>query len=180
MKLIRGMALVLVLIGSGWAAAQEAWPKPGPEHEALKALTGEWDALVKCTGPDGKVEESTGTYSAKLDVGGYFLITEFKGKMLGMDFHGRGINGYDPFQKKYTGVWVDSMSPGLYKVEGSFDKEGRVLTEKMEGPGPDGTPMKFRLTSEIKGKDTFVQKLYMADPDGKEMMGIETTYTRKK
>jgi hypothetical protein len=163
------------------AAAQEfAWPKPGPEQEALKQLAGEWDAVVKCTGPDGQPQESTGTYSAKLDVGGYFLITEFKGKMLGMDFHGRGINGYDPFKKKYTGTWVDSMSPSLYSVEGEFDKAGKVLTEKMEGPNPEGKPMKMRMVTELKDKNTFVQKMYMTGPDGKEMLGMETTYTRKK
>lgn len=170
----------MVLVAGSVAAAQEAWPKPGPEHEALKQLAGDWDAKVKCTTPDGEVQESTGTYSAKLDVGGYFLITEFKGKMLGMDFQGRGINGYDPFKKKYLGAWVDSMSPSIYHIEGEFDKAGKVFTEKMEGPGPDGTPMKFRMITEIKGKDTLVQKMYMAGPDGKEMMGMETTYTRKK
>jgi hypothetical protein len=180
MKLVHGMTLSLVLVVGSLAAAQEAWPKPGPEHEALKQLAGNWDAKIKCTTPDGEVSESTGTYTAKIDVGGYFLVTDFKGKMMGMDFQGHGINGYDPYKKKYTGTWVDSMSPALYSVEGEFDKAGKLFTEKMEGPAPDGTPMKFRMTTEIKDPNTLVQKMYMQGPDGKEMLGMETTYTRKK
>jgi len=170
---------VMVLVGS-LAAAQEALPKPGPEHEALKQLAGEWNAVIKTTTPDGQVAESAGEYSAKLDVGGLFLITEFKGKLIGLDFHGRGINGYDPFQKKYTGVWVDSMSPSIYKVEGEFDKAGKLFSEKMEGHAPDGTQLKFRMTTQIKDKNTLLQKMYMTGADGKEMLGMETTYTRKK
>lgn len=180
MKIVPSLAMAMVLAAAAVSVGQEAFPKPGPEHEQLKQLVGEWDALVKCTTPDGEVQESTAVYSAKLDVGGYFLVTEFKGKLMGMDFHGRGINGYDPFKKKYLGVWVDSMSPSLYQVEGSFDKAGKVLTENMEGPDPQGKPMKFRMITEVKEKDRLVQTMYMTGPDGKEMKGMETVYTRKK
>lgn len=180
MKSVQTLALAIVVAAAAVSAAQEAWPKPGPEHDLLKQFVGEWDAKMTCFLPGSDVQESTGSFAAKLDVGGYFLVTEYKGKLMGMDFHGRGISGYDPFKKKYAGVWVDSMSPSLYQVEGSFDKAGKVLTENMTGPDPEGKPMKFRMTTEIKDKDKFLQTMYMTGPDGEEMKGMETVYTRKK
>lgn len=174
------VALALVVFAAG-ARAQEA-PKPGPEHEQLKALVGDWDAQVKFyMKPGEKPEESKGEYTARLDVGGFFLTTEFKGQPFGgMKFHGRGLTGYDPFKKKYVGVWVDSMSPAIFSSEGEFDKQGKVYKETMQGPGPDGKVMKMKMTTEIKDKDHVVFKLFNPGEDGKDVLMMEIGYTRKK
>ncbi len=182
MKTIRLASLIaagLVLLAGG-APAQD-FPKPGVEHEQLKQMTGLWDAHVKCTFEPGKSpQESKGGYTGKLDVGGYFLVTEFKGEILGKPFQGRGLTGYDPFKKKYVGVWVDSMSPALYTMEGAFDKSGKVFTEIMDGPDPQGKPMKMRATTEIKGQDQMHFQMHVRGPDGKESLIMEIAYTRKK
>lgn len=162
------------------AAAQE-FPKPGPEHAALKAMTGEWDGKVKFYfDPSSPPMESTGTFSAKLDVGGFFLFTDYKGDMAGAPFHGRGTTGYDPFKKKYVGTWVDSMSPAIYNVEGSFDESGKTFSESMSGPGPDGTPMKFRMVTQVADADHMTFTMFMIGADGKDTKLMETAYTRKK
>src|SRR5262245_39324125 len=97
-------SVALFLISSG-ARAQDM-PKPGPEHDKLKQFVGTWDAHVKTTFEPGKpAQESKGIYTAKLDVGGFFLITDFKGEIMGAKFHGHGMSGYDPHKKKYIGVW---------------------------------------------------------------------------
>ncbi len=175
------LAASAVLILSMGGAPGQDWPKPGPEHEQLQQLAGVWDAQVKFFAEPGKPpQESKGEYTGKMDVGGFFLATEFKGQMLGSAFHGRGLTGYDPFKKKYVGTWVDSMSPAFYHSEGAFDKSGKIYTETMVGPDPTGKPMKMHMITEIKNKDQMVFTMSAPGKDGKVALVMEVTYTRKK
>jgi hypothetical protein len=172
-------AVVLVLLAAGTQA--QDFPKPGAEHEQLKQMTGVWDAHVKCTFEPGKSpQESKGVFKAKMDLGGFFLMTEFKGELGGQPFQGHGVTGYDPFKKKYVGIWVDSMSPAIYTTDGAFDKSGRVFTETLEGPDPKGKPMKMRAITQIKDKDHMHFQMHLRGEDGKESLMMEIAYTRKK
>jgi hypothetical protein len=173
-------ALVALVLFAADTRAQD-YPKPGPEQERLKQLVGTWDAVIKCSMEPGKApQESKGMSKSSMGLGGFFLISEFKGEMFGHTFEGRSITGYDPYKKKYTGVWVDSMSPSLYATEGSFDKSGKVFTEIMEGAGPDGKPMKMRCTTTVKDANHMHFQLYAPGQDGKEALMMEIAYTRKK
>src|SRR5439155_14359917 len=168
---------VALLLTAGTARAQ--FPKPGSEHELLKQMEGSWSAKVKMYMEPGKDPmESTAEYTSKMEVGGLFLVGEVKGKMFDNEFHARSITGYDTFKKKYTGTWVDNMSPALYALEGAFDKSGKVYTEVMEGPNPgDGKTMKMRMVTEIKDKDNFHTKMYGTPPCAeKEMLVMELAY----
>jgi hypothetical protein len=156
------------------AIAQEI-PKPGPEHQKLKELEGTWDATVRM-GPD----ESKGVARWKMDLGGLWLASEFEGEFAGMKFKGKGFDGYDPVKKKYVSVWVDSMSTSPMLSEGTFDKEGKVLTMVGEGPGPDGKPTKYRMTTEQKDQDTIEWTMFAPGPDGKEGPMFSITYKRRK
>ena len=75
-------------------------PQPGPEHEHFKQLVGTWDATVKTSFGPG---ESKGTMVYKLDVGGLWLVGNFKSDFGGMPFQGKGLDTYDPVTKKYVG-----------------------------------------------------------------------------
>lgn len=160
--------------------AQEEYPKPGPEHDLLKQMTGEWDAKMTCNfpGTEGAIE-TTGSYNAKMDVGGFFLIGDFKSEFFGQPFKGHSITGYNQFEKKYTGVWVDSMGPFLYNTTAEFSKDGKTYTEKMNGPGPDGKPINFRSVIEIKDDDHMQMTMYMIGEDDKESQMMKIDYTRK-
>ncbi len=174
------MLVVSGLVLSTMVRAQDM-PKPGPEHAKLKETAGAWNAVIKSTFEPGKPpHESKGEYMAKLDVGGFFLITEFKASFGGVPFHGRGITGYDPYKKKYVGVWVDSMSPGIFRSEGVYDKTGKILTEMMEGPDPKGKIMKMRSVTEMKDADHMTFRMYAQGENGKEALMMEIAYTRKK
>lgn len=168
-------AVACSIFASGLAAQEPA--KPSPEHAHFKQLAGEWAVKIKCHVPEKGMQESEGAQSSKLELGGLFLTTEFKGKLGDMPFEGRGINAYDPHQKKYTGVWVDTMSPALYHTEGEWDKAGKTFTEAMTGPGPDGKPMKLKMVTEVKDADHVVMKMMMADQTDPMM---EMHLSRKK
>jgi hypothetical protein len=150
-------------------------PQPGPEHQKLKELEGTWDAVIKMG--EG---ESKGTTVWKMELGGLWLVSEFQGEVGGQKFSGRGFDGYDPIKKKYVAVWIDSMSNSPMVSEGSYDKDGKVLTMTGEGPGPDGNPTKYKMTTEHKDKDTLFWTMYGPGPDGKEAPMFTITYKRRK
>lgn len=178
MKTIRTLSAALAFVALASGAQAQEFPKPSPEHELLKQMAGLWDAHIKCSMP--KPQESKGVFTANMDLGGFFLVTEFKGQLGELPFQGRGLTGYDPFKKKYVGTWVDSMGPGIYHSEGAWDKAGKVFTETMEGPCPKGMPMKMRAVTQVKDSNHMQFQMYMRGDDGKETLMMEIAYTRKK
>jgi hypothetical protein len=173
MNAIRCLSLVVIaaIVAAPTVFAQEP-PKPGPEHELLKKMEGTWDASMSVAGMDAK-----GTMVYKMDLGGLWLTSTFEGEFGGQKFKGRGFDSYDGAKKKYVGVWVDSMSTSPMTMEGTYDKEKKVLTTTGEGPGMDGKPTKYKSEVELKDDDNMVMKMYMGD--GKEPAFV-ITYKRKK
>src|SRR6516162_7980786 len=78
------------------AAVAKEPPKPGPEHAQLKRAEGTWEATVKFEGG-----ESKGTMTYKMELGGLWLVGDFKGDFQGQKFTGKGLDTYDPVKKKY-------------------------------------------------------------------------------
>jgi hypothetical protein len=143
--------------------------------DKLKELVGTWDAVIK-TGP----QESKGTVIYKLELGGLWLVSDFQGEFEGQKFTGKGLDSYDPIKKKYVSVWVDSMSTSPLFAEGTFDKEGKIMTMNGEGPGMDGKPMKVKMITEYRDKDNLVWTMFGPGPDGKEGPMFSITYKRRK
>lgn len=156
-------------------ARAQAPIKPGPEHEKLKQLEGTWEATIKPVGGS----ESKGTATYKMEVGGLWLVSDFKSDFGGMPFQGKGLDSYDPLTKKYVSVWVDSMSGMPMVMQGEYDKAGKVLTLAGEGRGPDGKMMKMKSITEMKGKDAMVFILQGSGPDGKDATFRTIDYKRK-
>jgi hypothetical protein len=164
--------------GSG---QQFTLPRPNPAHELLKKQAGVWDAAVEeTTEPGAPPKVSKGIETNTLACGGLWLITEFKGEMMGQPFQGHGVTGYDPVKKKYTGIWVDGMSPALGIVEGTYDKAAKTMTFNYEGHDPDGNPIKMKMATVWKGEDSRAWTAYMVGEDGKEIPMLTINYKRRK
>lgn len=138
-------------------------------------MEGTWDATIK-SGND----ESKGKMTCKMDLGGLWLVTEFEGSFGDMKFQGRGFDGYDPMNKKYVSVWVDSMSFRPMNMEGTYDEEKKTLTMKGEAMGPDGKPAKHKLVTHMKDNDHHTMTMFVTSPDGEEMEIMTVDYTREK
>jgi hypothetical protein len=117
---------------------------------------------------------------AKLDLGGYFLHREFRVDLdfKALAFHGYGLTGYDPFQRKYLGVWADSGSPALYLTEGSFNAAGDVYTETSRGPDPTGKPLVMRMVTTLRGRDRLPLQMYRIEEGGTETLITEMDHVR--
>jgi hypothetical protein len=177
MKSLRVVTVLCALVAllATAVSAQPPSAKPTPELQRLKQLEGTWDATVKMG--EG---ESKGTMVYKMDVGGLWLVSNFKANLGGQPFQGKGMDGYDPMKKKYVGVWVDSMSPTLMIFEGNFDQTGKVFTQFGEGPGMDGRMTKFKSVTKREGPDTMVFTMSSPDQNGKEQTMLTITYKRQK
>ena len=173
MKMVRCLcAFVLAAVLAAPAVQAQEGPKPGPEHEVLKKLVGNWDLVMKFGGMETK-----GKVTYKMDLGGLWLTSELESELFGAKFQGRSLDSYDATKKKYVGIWVDSMSTSPMVMEGTYDAAKKTLTMSGEGPGMDGKPTKYKSTSEMPDDDTINFTMYVGD--GKDP-AFTITYKRKK
>jgi len=166
-----GAAALVAALATPAVRAQEP-PKPGPEHELLKKMEGDWDLVMKFGGG-----ESKGTVKYKMELGGLWLAGSLESELFGTKFQGKSLDTYDAAKKKYIGVWADSMGTQPLLMEGTYDKEKKELTMIGDGPGMDGKPTKYKSVSTMPNDDTINFTMYIGD--GKEP-AFTIVYTRKK
>ena len=173
MKTVRWFcALALVAFAAPTVSAQPETAKPGPEHEMLKKLEGNWDLVMKAGGMEHK-----GTMVYKMELGGLWLHGSMSSDLGGEKFYGKGMDTYDAKKKKYVTYWFDSMATTPMMFEGGFDKDKKELTMIGEGPGLDGKPAKWKSVTTFPDADTINFSMYVADV--KDPM-FTITYKRKK
>ena len=176
MGLIAGLCALPTLAQEG----MPEMPKPTAEHAMLAKDAGEWDAAVKMwMDPSQPATESKGTEKVSM-IGPFWQVSRYKGSMMGQEFTGLGMVGWDASKKHYITSWIDSMTPSISHGTGSYDAATRTFTGTMDGMGPDGKPVKMSQKTVWKGDDTRVFTMGMPGPDGKEFTTMEITYTRKK
>ena len=95
--------------------------------------------------------------------------------MMGQPFVGMAIDGYDRQQKKYTSVWVDSMTDQTLLMTGTADANG-VITYTAKGHCPM-TGKECAMTSVLtpRGDGSFTFEM---QKDGAVCMRLD--YTRAK
>lgn len=173
--MFRSILVLSALVFATTSCVAQDFPKPGPEHAQIAELAGEWDAVMEMGGQKSKCKASY-----KVACNGMWVVSDFEGDLGGIPFKGHGIDGYDGQKKKYTGLWVDSMSTAPLIMEGDYDAAGKVLTMSGTSVGPDGKPQKFRTTTEMSGKDKMTFKMSMVSAEGKDEQAFTIEYTRKK
>jgi hypothetical protein len=181
MKKLAIFSLVSLLVVACQSRAQEL-PAPQKEHEWLKQLVGEWDTEGEMhIAPGADPIKSTGTDTARM-LGGFWLVSEVKGDVMGTSVEARLTLGYDAKKKKYVGTWIDSMTNYMWNYEGSVDDTGKILTLNTEGPGFQGGDKltKFKEVIEVKNKDerTFTSSYQGEDGAWTQLMTVK--YRRKK
>lgn len=87
--------------------------------------------------------------------------------------------GYDPMKKKYTSIWVDSMSYTMTTMTGTYDEATKTYTGLGESMGPGGEIEKMKEVTVDKDSDTRVFTMYKM-LDGKESPLFTITYKRRK
>jgi hypothetical protein len=164
-------------------AMMEAWQRamtPGPEHNALAKMAGEFDLTVRMSmEPGAEPVESKATALRKMILGGRYLEETVHGTMMGEPFEGRGVTGYDNVTGKWWGTWIDNMSTGLMTSHGEWDDEAGTGTFWGESTDPmSGEVQKSRtVVRRLAGGDEHME-VYMITPQG-EVKSMEILYDRK-
>jgi hypothetical protein len=166
-------------------AAQEMPPKPTAEHKIVTADEGTWDATAKSyqNGPDSEPVVSKGVEVNRIVTGGLWLSSIYKGDFGGIAFEGHGNFGYDPGKKKYVGTWIDSMSPSLIVLEGTYNPETKTMTYVGDVGSPtDSTKVTYKMVTTAKSDSSRIFTLYMTGTQtgGKEAKIMQTEYTKRK
>ncbi len=151
-------------------------PKVLEEHRKLKALAGAWTGKEKMhPSPwDPQGGPATGRIEGRMDLDGFFLITEYVQERNGqVSYRGHGVFGWDPYEKCYTMHWFDSIgTPVPSPARGTW--KGDTLS--FEQKSPMGL---HRYTYELKGDGRYAFRIDHSQ-DGKQWVPfMEGTYTRR-
>ena len=162
-------------------AAYEKASEPAPQHKQLQKMVGKWNlALKSWMDPKAPPMESTGTAEGKSLMGDRYVQTAVTSNFMGKPFSGMSLTGYDKTKKKFVGTWIDSMSTGIMRSEGTADEAGKTWTSQMVGTDPlTGKESKMKIVGKWETDDKLVEEFYERK-GGKEVKTMEITYTRAK
>lgn len=115
-------------------AMMEAWiasMTPGEAHRVMDRLAGTWNTRTRMWwGGEGNGDpmESEGTSVVEWILDGRFLEERNQGTLMGQPITGRGIYGFDNNKKKYTAMWIDTMTTSMLISEGTLSRDGDIIT----------------------------------------------------
>ena len=160
---------------SARAARVMALAQPGPEHERLAALAGEWDVTYEMAGGvhiDARVQN-------RMILGGRFLESRVTGASGGMPFESLHIMGFDRGPGVYTAVGFDTFGTFYVTAAGPWDadRNGAVLSGSYNDP-VTGHAHEYEFIWTVHGPDRFTWDIVFLD-DGARQTVMEGTYGRR-
>lgn len=175
-----GVAVLSLMLSYQSLSAQEL-PQPSVQHQQLAREVGVWDAKSKTWMAPG-TEPVLGTATeTNTMLGGFWLLSEYKGDFQGTPFTGRSQLGYDVETEEYILTWIDSMAPALLIARGAYDVPTHTLT--LEGEGTDwmtGEPKLIKMVTIYKDDNHKLFEIYEA-PVGSDDWNktLEIDYTKR-
>ena len=166
--------------GDADMAAMMKAASPGPEHERLAKMAGDWTFTnTMWMAPGQPPMQSTGTMHAETQMDGRYVVADWHGDFMGQPFHGRGTSAYNNVAKRYEDTWVDNMGTGIMYSTGTCDAKGVCTTSGDTWDPMSGQKMTMRSVMSWSGDNSFKTEMYAPGPDGKEMKMMEIVATRK-
>ncbi len=152
-------------------------PQPTEQHRLVLGGVGTWN--VDCTYWMGPQEMKCRAKETVEAVGGFWTVSRFESDFMGMPFVGRCTLGWDGMANEFVGVWVDSMSPHMFAMRGTFDAAKHVLTMKARGPNMQtGEMTDFRMVTTFRDADHFAFDMFMALPGADDVHVFHYEYER--
>lgn len=154
---------------------------PGDMHKMLAAHIGTWNAKTTYwMAPGGEPTVSDATSTGEMIMGGRYLMSKFKGNMMGMPFEGMSIEGYDNATKMFNSTWVDNFGTGIMLMTGKYDESAKqiVYTGKTVDPMA-GNYVDVRQIVKYNSDGSMTMEMYGPGTDGKEFKTMEITFTKQ-
>ncbi len=154
---------------------------PGPAHEKLGKLVGEWTTKSKLTAAGAPAEETEGKSKFLTVLGGRFLHEEHQGTMMGMPLQSAKLVGYNNGSKKYEAVWTYTLGTGMMTMTGASDDNGKTIKFDAAWDNAIGMRETIKIIYTFVDDDNFTITMGGGKmPDGSDGPEMEMTYTRKK
>ncbi|HEY3245892.1 MAG TPA: DUF1579 domain-containing protein [Phycisphaerae bacterium] len=153
--------------------------KLAKEHETLKLLAGNWKTQTKVWMGPGDPDISSGTFTAKLILGGRWLAGDYGGTFNGKPFEGFSLWGYNKEEQKFINIWCSTMGTAPIIAQGTADPTGKIITLSCTQECPmDHTMKTTRSVTTIKSPNEILFEMFEPGPDGKEVKMLEVTYAK--
>ncbi len=153
---------------------------PGEMHKMLASQVGVWTAeMTMWEDEKSPAQKNTGTCENKMILGGRYLQSTNRSKMMGMDFEGIGTLAYDNGTKKFINTWMDNMGTGVMIMEGQYDTATHTLS--LKGTWDDPSKGKMDVREVCKYPDSKHQEMEMWGnvAGGKEYKWMEMKMVKK-
>ena len=154
---------------------------PGPAHEKLAKLAGDWTSKSTLSFPGAQAEATEGTSKIMVVMDGRFIQQEDTGTMMGTPFKSAHLMGYNNGSKKYEAVWTYTLGTSMLMMTGTSDDDGRTIKCSAAFENEIGATEKLNVTYNFADADHFTVILDGGKmPDGSPGPVMEMVYTRKK
>lgn len=144
--------------------------QPGPEHDALTKMVGDWDMSAKMTMPpmpgmDGMPPmESKAKTKQELVLGGRFIRSVAKGSMMGQPVESLSYLGYDRRHDEYVTVGFDTMGTYFVTARGKRGEDGIIRMHGTDDDGFGGQEYTFEIDD--SDEDNIVTKVLFSKMGG--------------
>ena len=156
---------------------------PGPEHQVMDNMVGDFQATVQYwPAPGGEAITSTGTSKNTWALGGRFLQSDYVGTMMGQTFFGFGQLGFDKVRGQYVGYWIDSTSTQMMNIStGTASLNGKSITLRRVTPDAmTGKTIEMKEVLTIKDNNNHEWEMWGHGADGTYYRQAYIVYSRKK
>ncbi len=155
--------------------------QPGAGHKRLEVFIGNWKAVTQIWHfPGDPPATQKGTISNFWMLDGRFVGQEYKSRGIEPQFQGLGAIGFDNVTKKYTVVWLDSMSTSMVTEQGECDDTGREFTfHGTHSDADTGTLVATKTVVRFIDTDHYVHEAFRVDANGASSKTLQVMYARK-
>ncbi len=162
-------------------AARMEYMTPREPHQMMAAKAGEYAVTGEMWQmPDAPPMPFEGSSRLESIMDGRYLVEKFEGDFMGMPFEGMGISGFDNLTETYVGAWIDNMSTGILRSEGTPSGDGKIIHYTMDHPDfLKGTYKKTTMVEKTQDADHFTVVFYNTTPEGEEYKHMVLRYARK-
>jgi Protein of unknown function (DUF1579) len=176
-----GILTLGLVLTTGIAAAQDPNAKPGPVHEKLMKLAGEYTTVTYFTTKPGDApQETKGAAKLTSTLGGRFLNEEASGVMFGQPYSSMHMTGYNNVTGQYESLWAYTGTTGMMLMTGTSKDDGKTIQLVGNYEREKGVKAHLYAVLRLVDDDHFAVELYSEKPDENKGPVMKTSYTRTK